>query len=194
MRKAVAVTLVALLAMAAAGDEKESGPKLGEVVPDQSLTTIDGKTVKLSEYRNDDEGKGGKLVVITFWSYKCPTGKRVMEANKELAEYCEKNDVVFLGISSYGESKEDVTKYCDDESVTYTIAYDGDQSVTKALGAQFVSTTMILDKDGKLAYHGSLVSRKKDEETGKQTPHARNALEELVAGKKVSTPETTTYG
>ncbi len=197
MRKAMAVSLLALFAlvsMAAAEDKKSSELKMGDVVADQSLTTTDGKTVKLSEFRNDEEGKGGKVVFVTFWSYKCPTGKRMMERNKEIAEYCKKNDVVFLAVSAYGETEDQVKEYCKEKEVSYSIAYDADMSVTKAFGAKFVSTTMILDKDGKLAYMGSLVSKKKNKETGKKTPHAKNALEELVAGKKVTTSETTTYG
>lgn len=200
MPRALTISLLALFAMATMAatardeDKKSSALEVGEVVADQSLTTTDGKTFKLSELRNDKKGKGGKIVLVTFWSYKCPTGKRMMEANKEIAEYCKENDVVFLAVSSYGESKDQVKKYCEDKDVEYSVAYDADQSVTQALGARFVSTTLILDRDGKLAYMGSLVSRRKNKETGEQTPHARNALEELVAGKKVTTPETATYG
>lgn len=196
MQKVMAISLLALFAtvtMATAEDKKSSKLKIGDVVADQSLTTTDGKTVKLTELRNNEKGEGGKIVFVTFWSYKCPTGKRMMERNKEIAEYCKKNDVVFLAVSSYGESKEKVKEYCKEKDVEYSVAYDADQNVVKALGAQFVSTTMILDKDGKLAYRGALVSRK-DKETGEQTPYAKNALLELVAGKKVKTSETTTYG
>ena len=64
----------------------------------------------------------------------------------------------------------------------------------EALGAECVSTTLVLDADGKVAYYGALVSRKKDESTGKKTPHARKAVEQLLAGEAVSTPETFTYG
>ena len=198
MRKVMTLSLLALFALVtmatAADDKKSSGLKVGDVVADQSLSTTDGKTVKLSEFRSDEEGKGGKIVLVTFWSYKCPSGKRMMETNKEIAEYCKENDVVFLAVSAFGETMDQVKEYCKEKEVSYTVAHDTDQSVTKAFGVQLVTTTMILDKDGKLAYRGSLVSKKKDKKTGEKTPHARNALEELVAGKRVSTSETTTYG
>ena len=194
MKKAFALSLIVLFVAAVAAAHAGDAPEIGKVVQDQTLKTMDGKSAKLSDYRNDKEGKGGKVVVLTFWSYKCPTGNRMMELNKELSDYCEKNDVVFLAVSSYGETKKEVKKYCRDEKVEYSVAYDDDFSVTKGLKADFVSTTAILDKDGKLAYYGALVSRKKDKKTGEKISHAMDAVKELVAGKEVSTPKTDTYG
>ncbi len=194
MRKAAMGALALAFALAAGAAYAGDAPEIGKVIPDQSLKTIDGKTAKLADYRNDEKGEGGKVVVITFWSYKCPSGKRMMQDNRELAEFCEKKDVVFLGISSYGETKDQVKDYSKKKSLSYSIAYDDDQSIVKKLGANVVSTTAILDKDGKVVYYGSLVSRKDDKETGAKVPHVLNAMKQLVDGKEVSKSETTTFG
>jgi peroxiredoxin len=115
-----------------------------------------------------------------------------MDANEELAKHCEEKSAVFVGIASYGESQEDVQKYCKENDIGYTVVHDGDQKIAKALGAQVVSTTMVLDKEGKLAYHGALL--KKDRKTKTFTPCARNAVDELLAGKAVSEPKTLPSG
>ena len=189
----LSLALIVALGVGAA-EAQEKVAEIGKVVKDESLTLLDGKKASLSDYRNDEKGEGGKIVVLTFWSYKCPTGKRMMERNEKLAEYCRENDVVFLGVSSYGESKEQVKKYSDENKISYPIAFDGDQSITKTLGATCVSTTAILDKDGKLVYYGSLVSRKKHPETKENTPYVSDALKEVVAGKKVTRSLTDVYG
>lgn len=194
MRNRVIALLVPLFLAASIPVYGEDAPEVGEVVKDLTLKTPDGKSAKLSDYRSDKEGKGGNLVVLTFWSYKCPTGRRMMDANREIAKFCKENDVVFLGVSAYGESEADVKKYVADEKISYTITYDGDHSITKGLGVQVVSTTLILDREGKLVYHGAMVSREMDKKTGKKAPHALDAVKELVAGKEVSTPKTLTYG
>ncbi|MCZ6601967.1 MAG: TlpA disulfide reductase family protein [Planctomycetota bacterium] len=194
MRKVLAASIIAALLVVTGLAYASDAPKIGDTVDDHVLKTIEGKSVKLSDYRNDKDGKGGKFVVLTFWSYKCPTGKRMMEYNEKVAEFCRENDAVFLGISSYGESKDQVKEYSKKKNVSYSIAYDDDQSMVKKLGANVVSTTAILDKDGKVVYYGSLVSRKDDKETGAKVPHVLNAMKQLVAGKKVSKSETTTFG
>ena len=194
MRKVLAASIVAALFLHTGLVYASDAPKIGDTVDDHALKTIDGKTVKLSDYRNDKEGKGGKFVVLTFWSYKCPTGKRMMEYNETVAEFCRENDAVFLGISSYGETEDQVKDYSKKKNVSYSIAYDDDHSFVRKLGASVVSTTAILDKDGKVVYYGSLVSRKDDKETGEKVPHVLNAMKQLVAGKEVSRSETTTFG
>lgn len=193
MRKATVIGLVALAALAIGIARADDRPEIGAVVKDHTLKTIDGKTMRLSEFRNDAEGKGGKIVVVTFWSFKCPTGNRLMDKNKELADFCEKNDAVFIGVSSYGESRKKIEEFCGENKVTYPVVYDAGKAFARAMGVEVVSTTAVLDKDGKLAYYGCLVSLP-DQETGKVTPYAKNAVEELVAGKEVSKAETDTYG
>lgn len=156
-------------------------PKIGDVVPDMDITTMDGKTVKLSDHR----GEKGKPVVIHFWSTNCPTARdQRMEKLTELTEYCAKNDVVFIPVSAYGESKEEIKEWCDENKASYSIAYDKGGATAKSLGASKVSHTLILDKDGKLVFSGGLFGKAKE---GRGiVNHAIAALDEVKAGKAVS--------
>lgn len=186
------IVLFAMTSVAGSQDQEKKKLQIGDVVKDMSYTTVDGKEGKLSDFRNDKKGKGGKLVLITFWSYQCPSGRGAMSTNDKLAKFCKDKDIVFLPVSSYGESKDQVKKYCSDNEISYTVAYDTNQEITKVLGAKVVTTSAILDKDGKLVYLGGLKGR--DPKTNKRINYVTKALKELLASKEVSTPTTLARG
>lgn len=61
-----AVVLAGVLALALRGGTEKKpadGPSNAERAPDFELTSLDGETVKLSDYR-------GKPVLLTFWAYQ----------------------------------------------------------------------------------------------------------------------------
>jgi len=126
-------------------DEKA---ELGKVVPELLLKDLTGKEVKLSELR-------GKAVLIHFWSYKCPSGTRILSEVRELAEKCEKDGVVFFGICSYGESEAQLKKFAEKEQVKYPLCFDSQKKGAKLFGAEVVTTSYVLDKEGKLVYRGA---------------------------------------
>ncbi len=50
---------------------RDGGPRAGDVAPDFTLTTLDGKSVSLSDYR-------GRPVVLNFWASYChPCRERI---------------------------------------------------------------------------------------------------------------------
>lgn len=148
------VILAAALCVALFADEK---PEVGKVVADIKMKPMDGKEIKLGDFRADKEKKAeGAITVVYFWSYKCPTGKPVIPAVKDFQEKVagEKSGVKLICIASYGESADDVTTYAKDNSIVHTFCHDGDKTLAKAFGAKQVNTTYVMDKDGKLCYRG----------------------------------------
>ena len=60
MRQLMGVETVMVLALALSGCGKSSVPAVGQVAPEIEGEDIDGKPLKLSDYR-------GKVVVLNFW-------------------------------------------------------------------------------------------------------------------------------
>ncbi len=154
--------------------------ELGKVVPDLSLKDVNGKDLRLSDFRKSDKAEGKPLLVL-FWSYKCPSGRVILEDVKKLAERCEKEGVAFLGLCAYGESEEQIKKYSDKERLTYTLCYDAGKKGTKLFGAKVVTASYVLDREGKLVYRGAW-------------DKAWDAAAAVKAGKEVEVKETTPKG
>src|SRR5688572_3028475 len=93
---AVASLALALLPLAA-----QAAPEIGKLAPDFTGTTIEGKTVKLSEQK-------GKIVVLEWHNPGCPFVKKHYESSnmQKLQEYAKGKDVVWMTINSGAEGKQ----------------------------------------------------------------------------------------
>jgi thiol-disulfide isomerase/thioredoxin len=132
-------------------------PEVGKVVGDLSMKSLDGKELKLSQFRADKEKKqDGTITVLYFWSYKCPSGKPVIAKAAEFAKKHagDKSGVTFLCVAAYGESADDLSKYVKDNDIKETICHDDGKVIARALGTKQVNTTYVMDKEGKLFYRG----------------------------------------
>jgi peroxiredoxin len=71
---------------------RDGGPRVGDAAPDFSLSTLDGKTVRLSDY-------AGKPVVLNFWASYChPCREEFPLFREQLAAH--PGDFVVLGIDA----------------------------------------------------------------------------------------------
>ena len=73
---------------------------------------------------------------------------------------------------------------------------DASGLVGKAYGAKVTPHIFIIDKSGLLAYQGGIDSKKstKASDISSAEPYVKNALNQLLAGKAVSTAKTKPYG
>ena len=110
--------------------------------PDFSLKSVDGKIVKLSDYKN-------KVVIIDFWATWCPPCRRgipdLIALQKEF-----KKDLVVLGISLDTDTKGDVPAFVKDYGINYPIVY-GDNATAKLFGGvSGIPTSFLIDKKGNI--------------------------------------------
>lgn len=158
--KTVVIAALALVGLGFKGDLK-----LGEVVPDLELKSLDGKVLKLSEFRADPEkGAEGKVLVVYFQSEKCPSAVAPDKVKKIAEKYAEKDGkVAFLAVFAYGGDSEDGTKkFVEANGLKYPVVYDKGKKIAEHLGATNVNTTYVMDRQGKLVYRGGLQTKKKD--------------------------------
>ncbi|MBC7833509.1 MAG: redoxin domain-containing protein [Phycisphaerales bacterium] len=178
---------------AAHKDHAKVTAKVGEKAPDFTLTDVDGKSWKLS-----DATKAGKIVVLEWYNPDCPVivahHKDAKTFNELHTNYSSKG-VMVVAINSSAEGKQGFGKERNAESrkeygIEYPILLDAEGAVGHMYGAKTTPHVYIVNKDGVLAYAGAIDNQKKD---GKVN-YAKAALDELLAGKAVTTAETKPYG
>lgn len=110
------------------------GSDLGQTAYDFELMDMDGKTVKLSDYR-------GKKVFLNFWASWCPPCRAEMP---HLQAFSDKQDeVVVLGVNATpSESNIDnVKEFLDEQNITFTNVYretkQADQFRTQSLPTSY---------------------------------------------------------
>ncbi len=169
--------------------------KVGETAPTFKLTDTDGKTVDLAEVGKD------KIVVIEWFNPECPFVVKHHDVNKTFAtltkDYASKG-VVFLAVNSgapgkQGHGKELNAKMKKEWKIEYPVLLDEAGTVGKSYGATSTPDVFIIGKDGKLAYAGAVDNNSDAKKAGDKN-YVKMALDELVAGKPVTTTESKRYG
>ncbi len=115
-------------------------PRVGEPAPDFELPNLDGKTVKLSDYK-------GQPVWINFWASWCPPCRA--ETPDVEAAYKERHPqgLTLLAIS-IGEDAAAVRNYVQAAGMTSTILVDSSQGVASRYHINGIPTHLFVDKDG----------------------------------------------
>ncbi len=120
---------------------------LHKTAPDFHLTSLDGRTVSLSDYR------GKKKVVLSFWASWC--GPCRMEA-PVLREFYTKNakareQFELLGINMDDE-REAAAKAAEDLKIPFPVLLDSQQKTAAAYEVYAIPTLMVIDKGGKVEF------------------------------------------
>ncbi len=162
MAKIILIFILALSINAFSGDNKLNKNisnenkviKLdGDKAPEFSLKSVDGKIVKLSDYK-------GKVVIIDFWATWCPPCRRGIPDLVAIQNEF-KDKVVIVGISLDREKTiKDVPGFVKDYGINYPIVYGDDKVVISYGGIQSIPTSFVVDKTGNVAdMHVGLVSK-----------------------------------
>jgi len=185
------IALTAAFALAAGAGIAQAGKKgsehhkataeIGKPAPAFQLTNYDGKTFELSNYKD-------KLVVLEWFNKDCPVCKQYMPTMKELYAKYGKKGVVWLAIdSTAAHSASDNIEVAKDKKIAYPILSDFDGKVGHLYGAATTPHMFVINK-GTLAYMGAI----EDQKTHKD--YVAEALDDLLAGKKVATTHTKPFG
>lgn len=194
-----------LLALAAAfagltAQTLRAGADIGQPAPDFTLTDLDGKTHKLSDFK-------GKTVVLEWHNPDCPFVKKHYEKSGNIPatqKAATADGVVWLMINSGAAGKQGAdytaaqTKEYLQKHNSAATAYlkDGDGKVGHLYGAKTTPQIYVIDAKGTLVYNGAIDSIRSSnpEDIAKATNYATAALASVKAGKPVEKATSEPYG
>jgi len=189
----LAIVALALATRVTAADDKNAGgdgAKIGAAAPQFALQDQDGKTVSLADAK-------GKIVVLEWFNNECPFVQRHYKAKtmNTLADKYSSKDVVWYAINSTnGKTQADNKSIAGEWSVNHPILNDSEGTVGHAYGAKSTPHMFIIDKDGKLVYIGGIDNDEEGSKGDQKVNYVEKALDEILAGKPVSEPQTKQYG
>jgi peroxiredoxin len=181
---------------AAPADESPAPARVGEQAPDFELTDLQGNTHKLSEHT-------GKTVVLEWFNPGCPFVVFAHDEGplREMAKQERERGVVWLAINSGAPGKQGTGKETNQEAahkwnMDHPLLLDESGSVGRLYGAEKTPHMFLIDEEGVLRYRGAIDNAPIGEvDAGAEVRnHLAVALEELRAGKPISTSETPAYG
>lgn len=190
---------VAVVVLAAAGlgayyigftgglNRVEAAIEIGGDMPEFELECAAGETHSLEKYED-------KIVVIEFASQHCPWSRAADKSFIEWSKQYKDQDVVFIGIDSHsGTSLEDIAEYQEEIGKNYPVVKDEGNEYADVIGANVTPEVVIVDKEGKIRYHGAVDNRKSPEGSADEN-YVADALAAVVAGEEVATTTTKAWG
>lgn len=166
---------------------------LNTTAPDFALPATDGNTYTLADFADAD------TLVVFFTCNHCPyvTGSDHVTA-ATARKYADRG-VRFVAINSnsvstYPEDSFDhMVARMNEHNFPWVYLHDESQDVARAYGALRTPHFFVFDKDRKLVYTGRAVDSPRDA-SGITTNDLERALDEITAGRPVSTPLTNPIG
>ncbi len=117
---------------------------VGKEAPDFELPDLDGKPVRLSDFR-------GKVVFLNFWATWCKPCKEEMPSMEVLYKNFEKDGLVILAVSiDRVTTKKDIPPFVQALNLSFPILVDSWGQTDKRYKLMGVPETYIIDRQGVL--------------------------------------------
>jgi peroxiredoxin len=176
----------------------QADAEIGKPAPAFTLPSCESKPVSLSDYK-------GKVVVLEWTNHGCPfVVKHYGSGNmQKLQADAAAKGVVWLSICSSAPGKQghatpaDALKACTEKNSAATAYLIDDSGATgSAYGAKRTPEMYVINADGVLVYHGAIDDKKSADpaDIASAKNYVAAAIDETLASKPVSTPETEAYG
>jgi peroxiredoxin len=158
-------------------------PGIGAEIPDLQASSLQGDALSLRQAAAQH-----KAMVLIFLSTVCPYANYFSPHLKELSERYAPRGVLFVGLYSNGwESREEAAAHGHERGFAFPLVKDEGHQIADRLGATRTPEALVVDAAGRLRYRGRVMSKQ-------ESPELQRALDAVLAGRRVGTPETKAFG
>lgn len=184
-------TLVLTASLAILPGAEPSKPALGAPVIDFALPDTQGQLQRLSAYKDK------KVVILFFVGTQCPVSNLYVATLTDLQKEYQDRGVQVLAINSnLQDSATDVAAHARERKIPFPVLKDARQEVADLVHASRTPEVFLLDRERTLRYYGRVddqygVGYRKTEPTQHEL---KNALDQVLAGKPVTTPTAPAAG
>ncbi|ADY73845.1 alkyl hydroperoxide reductase/ Thiol specific antioxidant/ Mal allergen [Desulfurobacterium thermolithotrophum DSM 11699] len=131
--------------------EETSTSQNGIKAFDFSFTDVNGKPIKLSDYK-------GKVVVLQFFGTYCsPCKAEIPFLNRLYKEYNGKVVVIGLSVDYIGEPSSKLKPFVEEMNISYPVVASNEKAwenyAGKITGMDSIPQTFIIDKEGYIRYY-----------------------------------------
>lgn len=186
-----ATAVVMAVGFARAGEGDKAVAAIGQPAPTFELKDQNGNLVSLNQFASN-------VVVLEWFNNECPFVVKQYkngDMNKLAAKYKDQG-VVWLAINSTkSHNAEHNKKIAGEWSIDRPLLDDSEGTVGHQYGAKTTPHMYVINK-GTLVYAGAIdsIPSAEQEDIAKADNYVAKALDEVLAGKPVTTPESKPYG
>jgi peroxiredoxin len=127
--------------------------KDGQPVPEFNLKDSTGADLRLSDYR-------GKAVLLNFWATWCRPCRVEVPMLEDFEKRYQGSGLAVIGVSMDDDGWKSVTPYLGKNELNYPVVI-GNQDLAKRYGVEALPTTLLIDREGRVAgVHLGLVEEK----------------------------------
>lgn len=151
------------------------------------LVDANGKTFTLDSF-------AGKILVLEFWSFKCPVTLAYDQRMAALQAKFSSRGVEFLAIASNkNESAVETARNAENLRLPIRVFLDPDGVAAEICGATHTPSVVLLDGSGVMRYRGAIDNNKQATESGR-VAYVEEAIAKLLANRPVDPSETKVFG
>jgi peroxiredoxin len=144
MRKIHFICGCALSALLAAAAVPAVPAMVGKQAPDFVLRSMDGRNLRLSEYR-------GQVVLVNFWARWAEDSRQVIPTLDRINTTYSRAGLVVLGVSVDEDSRR-AREFADGMKVGFPILFDTTSDVGRDYRVEKMPMTIMVDRSGVIRY------------------------------------------
>ncbi|MEI7602238.1 MAG: redoxin domain-containing protein [Opitutae bacterium] len=168
-----------------------ASPEIGKNTSDFTGKTIDGKTVKLSDFK-------GKIVVLEWYNPTCPFVKKFYSVGKMQDYQAEVTEAghIWITINTGGKIPDLKSAVTADKNKATVVIDDADGAIAKLFDAKTTPHCFVINREGVLVYKGAIdnISSAKSSDIDKATNYVLAAVAATHDNKKIEVNSTKSYG